>query len=276
MFAWGGGEETAEARASLAWGWRDSPSNPGPPAWLSSDWRPARQGSRTAGVITNRLTARRLKAGPGSGHARHPTTHRRHTVANKPTPRQLSYLRSLAERTGQTFTYPHTFAEAGREIDRLKQVRPESRAERRIERKEIADQLATGPVDSARVREDEISGRGSSATWAHNRHREPEPTLGPAGAQAQHPGRRQAHRAGPLHRRRGRTHRVRPARGWRGQGDRPSRDPGRPRRSYLVERGLQTKDELDALVRDYVAEAERTGAPPLASCPVDRYLDAVA
>ena len=80
-------------------------------------------------------------------------------MANKPTPRQLSYLRSLAERTGQTFTYPHTFAEAGREIDRLKAIRPESRVERRIERKEIADQLATGPVDSARVREDEISGR---------------------------------------------------------------------------------------------------------------------
>ena len=57
--------------------------------------------------------------------------------------------------------------------------------------------------------------------------------------------------------------------------DRPA-TPGGRRRSYLVERGLQTKDELDALVRDYVAEAERTGAPPLASCPVDRYLDAVA
>ena len=43
-----------------------------------------------------------------------------------------------------------------------------------------------------------------------------------------------------------------------------------------MERGLQTKDELDALVSDYVAEAQRTSAPPLASCPVDRYLDAVA
>ena len=96
-------------------------------------------------------------------------------MANKPTPRQLSYLRSLAERTGQTFTYPSTAAEAGREIDRLKAVRPESRAERRIERKQIADQLATGPADSARVREDEISGRGSSATWAHNRQRDNEP-----------------------------------------------------------------------------------------------------
>jgi len=54
--------------------------------------------------------------------------------------------------------------------------------------------------------------------------------------------------------------------------DRPATPGGR---AYLVERGPQTKDELDALVRD-VAEAERTGAQPLASCPVDRYLDAVA
>jgi hypothetical protein len=57
--------------------------------------------------------------------------------------------------------------------------------------------------------------------------------------------------------------------------DRPA-TPGGQRRAYLVERGLQTEDELDALVSDYVAEAQRTGTPPLASCPVDRYLDAVA
>ena len=30
------------------------------------------KGSRTAGVVTNRLTALRLTAGPGSGHAHHP------------------------------------------------------------------------------------------------------------------------------------------------------------------------------------------------------------
>ena len=197
-------------------------------------------------------------------------------MANKPTPRQLRYLRSLAERTGQTFTYPHTFAEAGREIDRLKAVRPESRAERRIERKEIADQLATGPEDSARVREDEISGRGSSATWAHNAQREPQPTSD----------RPAPKRSTPIVGTLTELARYTVAEGERivyGQRvdgvvrvtDRPA-TPGRRRRSYLVERGLQTKDELDALVRDYVAEAERADAPPLAHCPVDRYLDAVA
>ena len=195
-------------------------------------------------------------------------------MANKPTPRQLRYLKSLAERTGQTFTYPHTFADAGREIDRLKGVRPESRAERRIERKDIADQLATGPVDSARVREDEISGRESSATWAHNRHRDAEPTSDRPAPKL----------TAPVVGKRTELARYTVAEGERvlyGQRvdgvvrvtDRPATPGGR---AYLVERGLQTKDELDALVRDYVAEAERTGAPPLASCPVDRYLDAVA
>ena len=32
----------------------------------------------------------------------------------KPTTRQLSYLRSLANRTGQTFTYPKTRQQASR------------------------------------------------------------------------------------------------------------------------------------------------------------------
>jgi len=87
-------------------------------------------------------------------------------VANKPTPRQLRYLRSLAERTGQTFTYPHTFADASRAIDRLKQARPSSHGELEIER-EIADAVAVGEQDAARVRDDEISGHGSNCRWSH-------------------------------------------------------------------------------------------------------------
>jgi hypothetical protein len=196
-------------------------------------------------------------------------------VANTPTPRQLSYLRSLAERTGQTFTYPHTFAQASREIDRLKAIRPESRAERLIERKQIADQLASGPEDSAHVRDDEISGRGSSATWAHNRDRQP-------AAPASQPS--APRRATPVVGKLTELARYTVAEGLRivyGQRidgvvrvtDRPAGNGGR---AYLVERDLKSKDELDALVADYLAEAKRTGAPPLANCPIDRYLDAVA
>jgi hypothetical protein len=66
-----------------------------------------------------------------------------------------------------------TSRQASNEINRLKQTKPSSRTERYVERKLIADQIATGPQDAARVRDDEISGHGSSATWTHNREREP-------------------------------------------------------------------------------------------------------
>ena len=36
-----------------------------------------------------------------------------------PTPKQISYLKSLAEQTGTSFTYPNTPAQASREIERL-------------------------------------------------------------------------------------------------------------------------------------------------------------
>jgi hypothetical protein len=106
------------------------------------------------------------------------------TTNGKPTSRQLSYLKSLANRTGQTFSYPHTSRQASQEINRLKHAQPSSRTERYVERKLIADQIATGPLDAARVRDDEISGRGSTATWTHNRDQEPTPVKDPGPATA--------------------------------------------------------------------------------------------
>jgi hypothetical protein len=92
----------------------------------------------------------------------------------RPTPKQLAYLRTLAQRTGQTFAYPRTASQASREIRRLKNTPASSRTEVRIERKQIADQIAAGPANnSTAVRVDEISGHGSTATWAHNRDRKP-------------------------------------------------------------------------------------------------------
>jgi hypothetical protein len=84
---------------------------------------------------------------------------------DRPTRRQLAYLRSLATRTGQTFAYPRTRREAGREIQRLRQVQASTRTERSIERKDIADAIARGPEDAARVRLGEVAGFGSTATW---------------------------------------------------------------------------------------------------------------
>jgi hypothetical protein len=85
---------------------------------------------------------------------------------DRPTAKQLSYLRTLAERAGQTFAYPRTISQASREIRRLLKQQPSSRVERRVERKQIADQIARGPQDSARVDLDrETTGYGSNATW---------------------------------------------------------------------------------------------------------------
>ena len=84
---------------------------------------------------------------------------------DRPTEKQLAYLRSLANRAGQTFTYPRTRRQASREIQRLKQAHPSSRTERSIERTDIADAIANGPTDAARLRGHEVTGYGSSATW---------------------------------------------------------------------------------------------------------------
>ena len=82
-----------------------------------------------------------------------------------PTPKQLAYLRALAERTGQTFAVPRTSQEASAEIRRLKATPAESRPERRIERNEIVDAIGTGAEDSVRVHRSEVTGYGSAATW---------------------------------------------------------------------------------------------------------------
>ena len=85
---------------------------------------------------------------------------------DRPTQRQLAYLRALATRTGQTFAYPHTRGQASREIQRLKRARSSTRSERSIERKDIADAIARGPADAAAVRPDEVAGFGPvTASW---------------------------------------------------------------------------------------------------------------
>ena len=94
-------------------------------------------------------------------------------MPDKPTKPQLNYLRRLAERTDQTFTWPKTFNQASAEIDRLKQAQPAKRLDNRLIDREIADAIACGDADATRVRSSEVSGHGSSAIWAH--HREPHP-----------------------------------------------------------------------------------------------------
>jgi hypothetical protein len=199
------------------------------------------------------------------------------TTSSKPSSRQLAYLKSLADQTGQTFTYPQTSRQASAEINRLKQTMPSSRTERYVERKLIADQIATGPLDAARVREDEIHGRGSSATWVQNREQEPPPLEdpGPDASRQRRP---------PVVGKRTELARYTVAEGERilyGQRiagivrvtDRPASDGGR---AYLVERGLETRSELDALIADFLQQAAKLNCPPMSACPLEGILEASA
>ena len=86
----------------------------------------------------------------------------------KPTPKQLAYLKSLAEQIGRTFTYPTTSAQASAEIRRLKTQPRSGAGERARERRDVQRDLAERPDDAAAVRLGrDVRGYGSSARWAH-------------------------------------------------------------------------------------------------------------
>jgi hypothetical protein len=86
-------------------------------------------------------------------------------ASKSPSPRQLNYLKALADRTGQTFSYPRTSTQASREIQRLKNARPSTKAERAIER--FGDTQATeAGQDAAEIHGFEIVGYGSNCTWS--------------------------------------------------------------------------------------------------------------
>jgi hypothetical protein len=189
----------------------------------------------------------------------------------RPTPKQLNYLRSLAQRTGQTFAYPRTAGQASREIRRLKNTPASSRTRVRIERKQIADQIAAGPANnSTAVRVDEITGHGSTATWAQHRDREPAVAPDPAP-------KRKTPEVGPrtVLARYTIAGRARVVFGQRVDGvvrvsDCPTGAGGR---SYLVERGLEQDGNraLKALIADYLDQAERHQTIPVL-VDADRYL----
>jgi hypothetical protein len=197
---------------------------------------------------------------------------------SNPTPGQLRFLRVLAERTGQTFTYPKTSTEASAEIDRLKGVRPESRRERRYERKLIADQVATG-LNNTAVHTDETTGYGSDAAWRH--HRQPQEQVV------------SSHRPAPRTAGAKVGERVELARytvanggerilfGQRIDGrvrvtDRPAGPVDQQHRAHLVENDLESKAELDALITDYLARAQQLQVIPAAAIPFDLALAELA
>jgi len=68
--------------------------------------------------------------------------------------------------TGESFAWPTTQTQASREITRLKKVKRTSRADRRREEKEVRSDMATRRGGAAAVRDEEIGGYGSTASWA--------------------------------------------------------------------------------------------------------------
>jgi len=78
--------------------------------------------------------------------------------------KQLRYLRSLASQRGESFGYPRSAAEASAEIERLKGRRRQSPVERFIETDRVSGEVAQ-LGDAASVRDDEVTGYGSSARW---------------------------------------------------------------------------------------------------------------
>ena len=78
-------------------------------------------------------------------------------------------MRQLALERGVSFEPPKTRFEASRLIDQLKRRPPEPRSDWRREIRGVQEDLARGRGDGARVREFEISGYGSSATWKRGR-----------------------------------------------------------------------------------------------------------
>lgn len=82
-----------------------------------------------------------------------------------PSARQLNYLKALAQRTGQTFTWPQTSSQASEEIARLRGTRRSTRTERAIER--IDDRAGREAAeDAVAVHGFEVVGYGSTASWS--------------------------------------------------------------------------------------------------------------
>jgi hypothetical protein len=85
--------------------------------------------------------------------------------SDRPTAKQLRYIKDLWMQAGETGTLPRTRAQASAEIRRLKARGRLSPAERRREALEARREAGERHGDAAAIQPFEISGRGSHATW---------------------------------------------------------------------------------------------------------------
>jgi hypothetical protein len=183
-------------------------------------------------------------------------------TAVAPTTRQMSYLRSLALKTGTSFTYPRTRGEASQEINRLRGLK-DTRRDVALERDEgERERFAYATA----VQDEEVSGYGSTATWRVSAPARP----APGATRDSSVGERTELARYEI------SDGERVLYGQRINGtvrvtDRPARGQGR---SYLVERELE-KDgysALKALIADYVAQARELDEVPMASSVIRHQL----
>ena len=203
----------------------------------------------------------------GTGMAHTQTTKTTQSAAAPAaTAKQLRFLRTLAEQTGTSFTPPATTHEASREIKRMQALQssrsPEARRlERQAAQRERHDISATRRGDDAQIREDELAGHGSTATWSRQVPDQPTPTLHPApqpgaGTNAMKELGRYETASGV----------YRALYGQRVHGkvrlyDKPA--DGDLGRSYLVERHVETRAELEGIVADYLKKATAMRTCPM-------------
>jgi len=88
-----------------------------------------------------------------------------HPQPAKPTTKQIRYLKALAGKRGETFTYPQTRAEASAEIKRLKSRKIQPVAERRFEASR-PPRWSEIQGDKAQTWAFEVEGYGSTAQWS--------------------------------------------------------------------------------------------------------------
>lgn len=84
-----------------------------------------------------------------------------HDGTMPPTAKQLRYLKSLALRAGATFTPPRTRTQASRQIKRLLETASDGFSE------QTEVDASGAAVYATALRDHEITGHGSSASWAH-------------------------------------------------------------------------------------------------------------
>lgn len=169
---------------------------------------------------------------------------------NRPTSKQLTYLRSLANRSATTFAYPQTRVQASREIDRLRRLPTVPHARRGDPGDGDAQTYATA------VRAEEVDGYGSSATWKVSAPPS-RPAAPKGGVELARYMLADAQRALRLERTPNATRIT----------DGPCSGDGR---SYVVEAELADDGQaaLDALVVDYLEQASSLGEVPMASAAI--------